>query len=1013
MKLLAHLIFTSFLFLPQWGMAAPEVSFYSSHQIVRNNSSTEFFFDATGTGQVTCQWQKDGVDIPAPAGTRTVLSLSTVDLEDAGLYRVTVTDSTGSVTLDPRRLAVVGEGNPEAITVDEGGNIELFCEVAGPDLSYEWRLGETLIKNSSRISGATTAALRISKATLADAADFGAYRLTVKMPGVGDAVLTYDYQLVEVAVITRPVVSTSNFSTYMTGQAVDIQLSAAPETILGYRASGLPAGLSMSSSGRITGRPTKPGNYKVQVTATNRLGTGPAKAIPLTILSLNEDLVGIYRGVVELAAKFGGQVGGSGLGGSVVLTLSSTGTYSGYLYYHGVKLSFKGSLEVDASGEVASGTARMTANKLKPGALVLRFRVDPAEDDLTGILSDESLPNFETTDQIGLGEGDTNGDLAAARFKDPGAILMKPDGEWAILDRGNFTIRATGSLNSLQFIDRIAGQSGTSGYQDGGSALFSEMNDLVLSPSNQLIIADTLNHCLRRTPSAIGGSLEPTTFAGSASEAMTTNGTLAQARFREPHGLAYGPKGDLYVTDRLAHTLRRITTAGLVSTLAGVDLQSGAVEGSGAKARFNQPRGIVADKAGNLYIADTGNHAIRKVTSTGTVSTYAGILGNPGTEDGPLKHSRFSGPTEISLAADGALLVVDNAGACIRRISVTGLVTTIFPVAPGGIARGVSTAVISHVTPQVDGSLWISDLTNDVIQVLTQPEASMDGEPYLSAEIEGDRTPWSSKQPVPTSYLGNHHTLIYGGLEQPGGIPDGDGWLVTTVGKTGSVIWKGRLADGTAVTGAGALEQALFYDMHTPLYKGTGMLQGRIRITEDSNRPITGTVNWGKLPQPLSPFTRSYANGFPAISRGVNGGKYVAPVSGTRLFGITQAEPANAQITVSTEQTEPSFTQLLGLTDKNVMVVPKGAENPKAFKISFNAKTGSLVGSFILTENNPINGGKPQTLQRVGTFSGLFFSDSNLATGHVLLPDAPDEDQPDPKKTAIRSVLFELGSRPD
>ena len=177
-----------------------------------------------------------------------------------------------------------------------------------------------------------------------------------------------------------------------------------------------------------------------------------------------------------------------------------------------------------------------------------------------------------------------------------------------------------------------------------------------------------------------------TTLAGKTGLGVADGiGSLAQ--FNRPQGVAIDRAGNLYVADTQNHTIRKITAAGVVTSLAGFPGVAGSADGLGSNARFNLPYGITVDGATNLYVTDSGNNTIRKITPSGLVSTIAGVAGNSGTNDGPDSAASFNGLAGI--AVDGAtnLYVADTGNNAIREITPGGVVSTITNVmSPQGIA---------------------------------------------------------------------------------------------------------------------------------------------------------------------------------------------------------------------------------------------------------------------------------------------------------------------------------------
>jgi hypothetical protein len=169
-----------------------------------------------------------------------------------------------------------------------------------------------------------------------------------------------------------------------------------------------------------------------------------------------------------------------------------------------------------------------------------------------------------------------------------------------------------------------------------------------------------------------------TTIAGLAGVAGNADGTNSDSRFYYPSEMAIDSAGVLYVSDLQNHAIRKITPLGtnwVVATVAGLPGVSGSADGTNTDARFNYPKGVALDGAGNLFVADNHNHTIRKITPEGTnwvVTTIAGLAGVRGTDNGMNSNARFSSPTGIAVDSAGQLYVVDTTSSTIRGITATG-----------------------------------------------------------------------------------------------------------------------------------------------------------------------------------------------------------------------------------------------------------------------------------------------------------------------------------------------------
>jgi sugar lactone lactonase YvrE len=317
--------------------------------------------------------------------------------------------------------------------------------------------------------------------------------------------------------------------------------------------------------------------------------------------------------------------------------------------------------------------------------------------------------------------GSTDGIGAEARFSRPQGVCHDRSGNLFVADTMNHTLRRI--VVATAAVTTLAGAATSIGSADGtgSAALFNQPQGVAHDGRDELFIADTQNHTLRRMIISTGAV---TTLAGMAGVQGTTDGTGAAARFRSPQGLAYSA-GTLFVADVINSTIRQVDVAtGQVTTLAGTAGLSGSVDGTGAAARFNRPQAVAYDGVGILYVADTGNHTLRRIDVTkAQVTTLAGVAGQSGTSDGMSDVARFNRPQALAYAA-GALYVADTTNHLIRRVdAATGEVTTLAGMAgKPGSADGTGTAAQFNgargLVHDGSGSLYIVDTGNHTVRQL-------------------------------------------------------------------------------------------------------------------------------------------------------------------------------------------------------------------------------------------------------------------------------------------------------
>jgi DNA-binding beta-propeller fold protein YncE len=262
-------------------------------------------------------------------------------------------------------------------------------------------------------------------------------------------------------------------------------------------------------------------------------------------------------------------------------------------------------------------------------------------------------------------------------------------------------------------VTTVAGQAGSAGSVDGSGAAarFDSPEGIVCDAAGDLYVADAHNCTIRKvTPAG-----EVTTVAGKSRAEGSADGRGTAARFYAPSGITRDAAGNLYVTCYLDFTIRKITPAGEVTTLAGKAGVAGSADGKGAAARFSNPLGIICDATGDLYVTDDNADTIRKITPAGEVTTVAGKAGSAGSDDGKGAAARFNDPAGMTFDAAGNLYVADYLNGTIREITPAGEVTTV-ATAGGAAARFAGPTGIVFDSA---GDLYIAEMDGDTISRLT------------------------------------------------------------------------------------------------------------------------------------------------------------------------------------------------------------------------------------------------------------------------------------------------------
>jgi len=297
---------------------------------------------------------------------------------------------------------------------------------------------------------------------------------------------------------------------------------------------------------------------------------------------------------------------------------------------------------------------------------------------------------------------------------------------------------------------------GSSGYVNGTgtAASFNSPDSLTVSTAGNIYVADVNNGVLRKISSsqvvttflpitgaaiaidsvgngflAIGGLIKKistsgtvTTFAGSTTLG-SSDGTGTAATFSSIWGVTLDSSDNLYVADAGNHNIRKITSSGVVTTFAGSTAgTSGSANGTSTAATFYYPASLAFDSSSNLFVTEFGNHMIRKITSSGVVTTFAGST-TSGSADGTGTAATFLTPLGIAIDSSDNIYVVDKYNHMIRKITSAGVVTTIIGTTTSGNTNGVGTTALLNfptgIAKDSSGNLYISDNSNNLIRKVT------------------------------------------------------------------------------------------------------------------------------------------------------------------------------------------------------------------------------------------------------------------------------------------------------
>jgi sugar lactone lactonase YvrE len=515
----------------------------------------------------------------------------------------------------------------------------------------------------------------------------------------------------------------------------------------------------------------------------------------------------------------------------------------------------------------------------------------------------------------------------------PSAIVFDSTGNLYFAETANHVIR---KLDTAGQITTIAGTIGTQGFSgDAGpatSATLDSPQGLALDSSNNLYIADTHNHRIRKL-NLTTGTL--TTIAGTGTPGFSGDGSAATAsQLNLPTALALDTTGTLYLADTTNHRIRKISTTGIITTVAGSGTQSFSGDtGPAVAATIDSPTGLALDTANNLYLADTHNHRIRRIdATTGIITTIAGTgtLGFSGDTTTAIAAS-LALPHGLTIDANGNLYLADTANHRIRRIdATTGIITT--------IAGDGTQSISGDGGPAINASL--DSPRNTALTPSTLITLSDTGNKRLR-QLTAAPSPSTTIQTIAGLGLTTSEALT---LTAPSVISYGTGQLTATLTSnapaTGTITF---FDNATTTLGAATLTSNIATLPTTTLsaaqHQLTAIYSGDPTHTTAQSSPLVLTVTPQQLTAAINPITLLYGQPVPAISGALTGilPQDASKLSATFTTTATSLSPTGAY---------PIAAALTGSAAGNYTITSPAATltiNPAPTTTTLTATPGSSI----------------------------------------------------------------------
>jgi DNA-binding beta-propeller fold protein YncE len=732
--------------------------------------------------------------------------LSTILLSACG--RIQATDDPNSGTTGSGTAPVISV-QPQSTSVPAGQRASFFVTAIGTaPLSYQWRL------DGAAITGATAARYTSDVLQLADDGE----KFSVVVSNAAGATVSSAATLTVTAgsppVTVPPTITIQpQPQTVSDGSTATFTVSATGSAPLHYQwlKNGAPVGADSASYTTPIVTLTDSGEiYSVVITnpSTTTATSAPA------LLTVRPIAASISTQPMSQAVT---------LGGTATFTVVAGGsaplTYQWYKY--GVAISGATAASYTTPATVASDSgSEFTVTVSNPANM-------PVTSVPAALLVKHTLALI-AGELGGVGHTDATGPNAS--FYTPEAVATDPAGNIYVVDEVNEIIR---KITPAGVVTTLAGTPGVIGSADGtGPTASFNFNTTffpggaVVCPDGNLYVSDTDNSTIRRISLPGGVVVTP---AGTALVSGSVDGVGVAAQFRQPSGLACDSNGNLYIADTDNDTIRVMVTATRsVTTLAGNPTVVGSTDGTGGAALFNRPTGVAVDAAGaNVYVADYLNSTIRQVTSAGVVTTLAGNPGVFAAADGTGGAARFSGPEGVAIDSTGAnLYVADTGNLTIRQVTLPGAVVTTVAGTAGsygsadGTGAAASFANPTSVATDANNDVYVGDADNNSVRKLTTPAAAVT---TLAGNIGGRGYADGSSGPNSTARFNQPHFVV---SDAAGDIYVSDeynnvirkiaaGGTVTTLAGTAGI--KGSI-DGTGAAAAFNAPYGMVVDSHGNLY---------------------------------------------------------------------------------------------------------------------------------------------------------------------------------------------------